>query len=168
MIKTSSPSTAIEFYLEAIDIYETEGKERYCVDIFKNLLEIYINLKKVDEAVELLKKEIKFFVNLQQNHNAEKCICSVMILHLSRDDPVSADKFFMENAGVVDYSISEVGRASGSLLQAFKDRDGEAFENSKKSNHLRYLEPSIVRLLRSITVGGGNGGGNTEGEDDLF
>jgi pentatricopeptide repeat protein len=94
LLETDNPSKAIECYLEAVEIYETEEKDHFSIDTFKALIGLLVKNERWEEAIKLMDRQSMVFEKIKQPHNVCKVCLSAILIHLHQDDYIAADRAY--------------------------------------------------------------------------
>ena len=117
------------------------------MDIYRSLLDIHLSQKKFEESLAVLSKLAKLFTTMEQPHNVQKTLASLVVLHLTRDDIVSAQRTFAESSDQCNFANSDVGEGINKLLSAYQRKDSDSFDKAKNAPILKYLEVPVRRKI---------------------
>ncbi|CAJ0769601.1 19407_t:CDS:2, partial [Entrophospora sp. SA101] len=144
---------AIEMYMAACTLFETEERGRFAIDTFKRTIAIMIRNKRFELATEILHRLNAIYTDSNNQQGINKTCLSIIILLLATEDEVEAKKqfqLFCLNAFVQ----SEESAIASFLLDAFEQGDQELLEQAVRRQVVTFLDNEVVRLARSLQVPG--------------
>eukprot|EP01100_Stratorugosa_tubuloviscum_P009150 TRINITY_DN3821_c1_g3_i1.p1 TRINITY_DN3821_c1_g3~~TRINITY_DN3821_c1_g3_i1.p1 ORF type:complete len:327 (-),score=146.63 TRINITY_DN3821_c1_g3_i1:66-995(-) len=152
----SNPNRAIEIYNEALDIIELCKISGLFNEAFKCFLNFLYKQKKFDLAIGILLKHIEFLNALGQNHNINKAYLCLIILHLTKDDVVAAERTYETAIRSNGFTESNEGGVAGELIDAFDKRLPELLATCLSKQVFTFLDNQICHIARSLRIPGGS------------
>eukprot|EP01063_Lacrimia_lanifica_P000540 TRINITY_DN10282_c0_g1_i2.p2 TRINITY_DN10282_c0_g1~~TRINITY_DN10282_c0_g1_i2.p2 ORF type:complete len:199 (+),score=89.38 TRINITY_DN10282_c0_g1_i2:395-991(+) len=138
------------------DAIETMGEQEmwhFMPDPLRTLTGIYCKDGDYLGAVEQVKKQMEVYKMIKQDHNIEKAMAEVVLLHLARNDVILAERECRQLSG--DYGCTgELTYTCNDLLEAYQEGDDEAVKAHLAKQCFTFLTPDIARMTRKITVTG--------------
>jgi len=154
-IKEVNIDKACEYYLAACDLYFTEGREQFGLEIFKTTTTLLLKAKKYQEASKLIDKEILAFKKQEKKReHLWKFYLSSVILFLATEDFSEATNRYQNYLGEDGFMNCEEGKAAGDMLKAYEDADQNAFNAVVSRQVFNFLENEITRLARGLKAQG--------------
>lgn len=145
---------AIDYYVAACNLFESEDRGRFAVDTFKKTIAIMIKNKRYAEAVDIMHRLSKIYLGINHQQGLNKTYLSIIITLLALEDEVEAKKqfqLFCQNA----FIQSEESAISSSLLDAFEQGDQDLLDQVVRRPIVTYLDNDVAKLSREIQVPGG-------------
>jgi hypothetical protein len=151
MLKINDPERALVLFRKAIYLSEVEDKTHEQVVFYESAIGIAIKLGKFNDAIDLINDSLKVLDQVGKIEQITKCILTVVLIHLYRDDWVSA-KNYMENIKnkyemtASNHTFSRVDQ----IIDAFDEKDDDAFKDLTK-NYLNYaVDNEVLKLAHKI------------------
>lgn len=154
VLEDSDPAVASSLYDEALDLYETEGKEGQAADVFRQAVALLIKNAKWEEAVSML---LRFGEGCDKS-NARSSQCKAylgaVVVWLYAQDAKQAWQVFQDVMEVGNFSGSEEAFAADALFMAYKSGSISAVKKvlSDKSC-FKYLDNQLARLGQKLPQG---------------
>jgi len=156
MIEEVDQKLSEELYEKVVDMCNTDGDMNDYASIAEDGLVKFNNfLFKADKYSKIIQNEyllIKTYIARKQPHNIHKACFSIIALHLSKQEWVSAidaHENFFEYDG---YGSSKYGNAASLLLDAYEKNDEKALEEAKKDNCIKYLENCLSKITKNLKL----------------
>ncbi|OMH80964.1 Gamma-soluble NSF attachment protein [Zancudomyces culisetae] len=148
---------AYQLYLNVISIYETENKNRFALQTFKNATSFLAEKKRYTEAIQLLHRLASLCSKINNHVEVGRCFLATIILLLAFGDEVEATKQFDVFAAEDPlFTRSDEYNASHQLLEAYKSYDQNLLNSAIKNRSLNDLHSSFRRVAYSLLVPGAN------------
>ncbi|CAG8440844.1 7102_t:CDS:2 [Funneliformis mosseae] len=146
-------ASAIEFYVAACNLFESEDRGRFAIDTFKRTIAIMIKNKRYIEAVEIMHRLSKIYQSNNNQSGLNKNCLGIIITLLAAEDEVEAKKQFQTFCQHA-FVRSEESAISSSLLDAFEQGDQDLIDKVMRSPIVTYLDNEIAKLSRELQVPG--------------
>eukprot|EP01114_Cavostelium_apophysatum_P015201 TRINITY_DN409_c0_g1_i1.p1 TRINITY_DN409_c0_g1~~TRINITY_DN409_c0_g1_i1.p1 ORF type:complete len:312 (-),score=62.55 TRINITY_DN409_c0_g1_i1:58-993(-) len=153
VIEDSNAEKCMQLVGDACSIFEVEEREQFAPNTFKYAIGVAIKQNKFDQALEYLGRLGKIHTKLKQTHDMPKIHLSAIIIHLKRDDYVSADRVYQEFISTGGMSSPEV-KVAAELLEAYEKADAEALKTCLGRQAFTFLDNNVAKLSRSLKVPG--------------
>eukprot|EP00753_Platysulcus_tardus_P004810 PLAT12704.2.p2 GENE.PLAT12704.2~~PLAT12704.2.p2 ORF type:complete len:393 (+),score=189.13 PLAT12704.2:268-1446(+) len=144
-------------YLRAPAMFDDSERAYMAPDKYRPVLRFIVTQGDLAGALELEEKMIALFQGLGQLAQVYKCYLEQIIVLLALGDTVRADKQFELHLREAGYLRSKECKTAEDLLDAYKNFDDEALSAVKKAPSLRYIEGSIARVCKGLSIGGSAG-----------
>ncbi|OQR93042.1 gamma-soluble NSF attachment protein [Achlya hypogyna] len=141
-------------YLEACDLMETQDKPHFAVDTFRKTAAFLIKRKDYADAVGNYERQIALFRSMGQKENMYKCFASIVVLKCAMQDVIAADQAYMAHLQDDGFLSSDECALSEDLIGALKRSDDALLQVVLKKPTWQYLDTSIGRLVRTISLYG--------------
>ncbi|CAG8436322.1 9071_t:CDS:2 [Funneliformis caledonium] len=148
-----SVDSAIEFYVSACNLFESEDRGRFAIDTFKRTIAIMIKNKRYIEAVEIMHRLSKIYQSNNNQSGLNKNCLGIIVTLLAAEDEVEAKKQFQTFCQHA-FVRSEESAISSSLLDAFEQGDQDLIDKVMRSPIVTYLDNEIAKLSRELQVPG--------------
>ncbi|PRP73472.1 soluble NSF attachment protein gamma isoform [Planoprotostelium fungivorum] len=155
---------AIQLAKDAIDIYETEDRFLYAGTAFKYAVSVSLMNKQIDEAISILEKQAESNIKLNRDPDLFKTHLSLIVIHLHRDDTVSANKVYQEAIQNAGFDRSAEGQAAGALIDAFESGDQKQVKAITSKQVFTFLDNQVAKLAIHMKASAVSKGG----DDDLI
>lgn len=96
MIEPKFPEKAAEFYAQAADITMIENKTHQAAEFAGKSARIYLKLKRLDDAISMINRMLELLMEGGDERSSGRVVVYQVLVHLARDDFVSAKKCFNE------------------------------------------------------------------------
>ncbi|KAF9343956.1 hypothetical protein BGX34_006182, partial [Mortierella sp. NVP85] len=156
-----SVDSALDLYIEACNIYESEDRAKYATDTYKRTIGLLVRNKRFDKATEILMR----LGNIQNESSSKspyfKTLLSVIIVQLAAGDDVAASRKFQDFCTIEGFVRSEESAIAHQMLDAFEHRDQNYYNQAANRQHIGFLDNEVAKLARNIVVSGDlvSGGG---------
>ncbi len=146
------PELELECFEKAIDLYsKDERKEILASDIFKQYIPRLILSSDYEKYFTVSNRYMDLLVKLEQYPFAHKEILSQVIVNLSRNQIVGAERILSgPNLNVPGFVHSQEYAAADDMIQAIRENDAELLKQIVAKPAITYLNIEIVKLARSI------------------
>ncbi|KAF9903979.1 hypothetical protein BX616_001451, partial [Lobosporangium transversale] len=91
-----SVDAAMDLYIGACNIYESEDRAKYATDTYKRTIALLVRNKRYEKATEILLRLGKVQSDSANKHAYYKTLLSIVIVQLAAGDEVEAGKRFQE------------------------------------------------------------------------
>mmetsp|Transcript_32884 Transcript_32884/g.82966 ORF Transcript_32884/g.82966 Transcript_32884/m.82966 type:complete len:310 (-) Transcript_32884:158-1087(-) len=145
----TDPDGSIKLFIEAIELYEGADKHIFIADTWRSCLSLMLKNQKMDSAIQLLEKMQRIFVKLEQTEYLRKAQLSVIILKLSKGDPVAASAA-REDYEESEFSFTKEGDAASHLIEAFEEGDVDRVSELVKTQIFTLLENQVARAAAKL------------------
>ncbi|CAI2184897.1 19290_t:CDS:2 [Funneliformis geosporum] len=148
-----SVDSAIEFYVAACNLFESEDRGRFAIDTFKRTIATMIKNKRYIEAVEIMHRLSKIYQSINNQSGLNKNCLGIIITLLAAEDEVEAKKQFQTFCQHA-FVRSEESAISSSLLDAFEQGDQDLIDKVMRNPIVTYLDNEVAKLSRELQVPG--------------
>lgn len=151
MLKLTAPDKALRLFKRAIHVADIEEKYHESLSYYENAINIAIRTKEYNEAIELINNSFGVIDRVGSNEQITKYILTACLIHLSRDDWVSAQNYLegMKNKYEVASDSRGFGRVDD-LIKAYDEKDDEMFKTLIK-NYLSYaVDNEVLKIANQI------------------
>ncbi|KAG0303729.1 hypothetical protein BGZ98_006351 [Dissophora globulifera] len=161
-----SADAAIDYYLNACMIYESEDRARYATETFKKTIALLVKHRRFDKATEMLQALGNIQKDTPNKMAYYKTLLSIIIVQLAAGDEVEAGRRFQAFCSVEGFVHSEESAVAHAMLDAFDHRDQAYYNQAAARQHVGFLDNEIARLARGIVVADDliSGGGYVDAE----
>ncbi|TPX37469.1 hypothetical protein SmJEL517_g00564 [Synchytrium microbalum] len=167
-MENTDSESAMEYYLQACDLFEEEDRGRFGTDTFRRTVGLLIIANKLDKAVALHERLADVFAKAGNTASFVKTALGVIIIALYNGDEVDAKNRMAKFNNMHGWISSQEGETADEMLRAYENRDSELLAQAVKRPWINNLENEITRIARLLAVPGGgkvNGSGVAEEED---
>ncbi|KAF9104115.1 hypothetical protein BGX27_010248 [Mortierella sp. AM989] len=148
-----SVDSAIESYIAACNIYESEDRARYATDTFKRTISLLVRHKRFEKAIEVLQRLGIVQKDTTKNKVAYyKTLLSIIIVQLAAGDEVEAGRRFQAFCSEEGFVRSDESAIAHAMLDAFEHRDQAYYNQAANRQHVGFLDNEIARLARNIVI----------------
>lgn len=149
MIKLNDPENALKLFKKTIHVADVEDKKREMIVFYEQSVALAVKLNQLNEALELITQLMEILQEIGTEEQIKKYVLSTVIIHLSKDDWVSA-KNYLENMKVkFDASRGGFNRIDD-LLNAFDEKDDDRMKTIIK-NYLTYaVDNEFLKMVNKI------------------
>lgn len=155
-LEAENPSKALDCFMEACDIYESEEKEHFSIDSFKACIGLLVRAERWEEALVMLERLSAIYEKIKQPHNICKVCLSVLLIHLHQDDFVAADRAYNNFISTKPaFAGASEARLAAELLEAYENKNPDALAACLKKQTFNFLDNHFVRMARGLTTEGG-------------
>ncbi|KAF9114203.1 hypothetical protein BGX27_011476 [Mortierella sp. AM989] len=147
-----SVDSAIDFYISACNIYESEERAKYATDTYKRTIGLLVKNKRFEKATEILMRLGKVQSEATNKSAYFKTLLSIVIIQLAAGDEVEAGKQFQEFCGIDGFVRSEESAVAHAMLDAFEHRDQNYYNQAAARQHVGFLDNEVARLARNIAI----------------
>ncbi|RNA22637.1 gamma-soluble NSF attachment -like [Brachionus plicatilis] len=145
MLKTTDPESSLKLVKRAIQVAEVEDKNHQIVTMYENAVNLALKIEQYTEAIELVDNSLELLEKIGTSEQIIRYILTVCLIHLSKDDWVSA-KNYLEK---MKQRFSLSCRAD-ELLEIYEEKDDEKFKNLIK-NYLGYaVDNEALKIANRI------------------
>jgi len=156
---------ALEICIQSIDLLETDQKWLYVAANYRATTGLLVKRGQYDKAIEFYKKQTNVHEKNSQEMDVWKCVLSIIILNLLRDDYVSAEKAFTELASESPGWVKgDYGIAANQLLHSIEKKDKELFERLQQQQIFTFLDIEVARVFKKLTLNSASAGQNQKEE----
>lgn len=99
MLELVKPEKAAEWYGLASETVLLEDRYLQAAEYANKCVRMYCKLKQYDTAVDWALKAFESYNLGGENRSAGRQICTIVIVHLARDDHIAAEKVYRANKG---------------------------------------------------------------------
>ena len=99
MLETIKPEKSAEWYGHCSETVLLEDRYLQAAEYANKAVRMYLKLKQYDNAIEWAEKALEDYNMASENRCAGRQICTIVIIHLARDDHIAAQKVYMANKG---------------------------------------------------------------------
>jgi len=146
MLKINDPEKALILYKKVIYISDVEDKNHEMVVFYEQAISIALKLEKFNEALELIGNVLKVLDNIGTVEQITKYILSIVIIHLNREDWVSAKSYLDTCQKKYEGKFGRVD----DLIEAYDQKDDEKLKSIIK-NYLSYaVDNEILKIANKI------------------
>ncbi|XP_013785057.1 gamma-soluble NSF attachment protein-like, partial [Limulus polyphemus] len=96
IIESYHPERAIEMFAKASEVVMLEERPKQAAEYVGKAVRLLLKLKRYDEAAEMMKKELQFHLEGDNRPGAGRLVVAIVLVHLTRDDYVAAQKVFKD------------------------------------------------------------------------
>ena len=152
---------AVKWLKEAIEALEDENMHHHCRPHYKALFLMQFRSGDFMGAIATHRGLVKGTCRaLELGDLAAKACLEIVIICLHLKDEVLAEREFQAMSSDSDgigygFSASEEQRIGYDLIEAWKQKDNEKFEQSAKETIIGFLNNDIARIIRKMQVPGG-------------
>ncbi|KAF9434835.1 hypothetical protein BGZ76_007345 [Entomortierella beljakovae] len=159
-----SVDSAIESYIGACNIYESEDRARFATDTFKRTISLLVKHKRFEKAIEVLQRLGNIQKETPNKTAYYKTLLSIVIIYLAAGDEVEAGKRFQAYCGEEGFTRSEESAIAHAMLDAFEHHDQAYYNQTANRQHVGFLDNEVARLARNIVISNDliSGGGYIE------
>ncbi|ORZ27864.1 hypothetical protein BCR41DRAFT_346128 [Lobosporangium transversale] len=147
-----SVDAAMDLYIGACNIYESEDRAKYATDTYKRTIALLVRNKRYEKATEILLRLGKVQSDSANKHAYYKTLLSIVIVQLAAGDEVEAGKRFQEFCAVDGFIRSEESAVAHAMLDAFEHRDQNYYNQAAARQHVGFLDNEVARLARNIVI----------------
>jgi len=151
MLEDSDPAKASQIIGEACSIFESEDREIFAPNTFRYAISLAIKNEQYDQALDLLARLGKINLKLNQMNDLAKAHLTTIIIHLKREDSVSADRVYQEFMSQ-GFSSSSEAKAAGELLDAMEKGSDEELKKVLAKQVFTFLDNQTIKLSRSLEI----------------
>lgn len=101
MLESVKPEKAAEWYGYASEVALLEDRYLTSAEYANKSVRMYLKMKQYDNAIEWAEKALENYTMASENRSAGREVCTMVIIHLARGDPIAAEKVFMNHKGLV-------------------------------------------------------------------
>jgi len=158
------PDKALEIVNQSIDLLEADSKFLFVPANYRAGTALLVKRGQLEQAIALYKRQLAVHEKTDQQMDVWKCILSIIILSLLRDDFVAAEKIFSEHAGESPgFVASDFGQAANHLLEAIEKKNKELFDKLQQQQVFTFLDIEVARAFKKLSLSGSN----AESKDSL-
>ncbi|CAG8605594.1 2204_t:CDS:2 [Ambispora gerdemannii] len=144
---------AIDFYVAACSLYESEDRSRFAIDTFTRTIAVMTRHKRYDAAIDILLRLRDVYHSTNNNSGLNKTCLSIIIVLLAASDEIGAKRQFQHFCQYA-FVQSEESAIASILLDAFEQGDQELLEETVHRQIVTYLDNEIAKLARTLQVPG--------------
>ncbi|KAF9348725.1 hypothetical protein BGX26_012880 [Mortierella sp. AD094] len=147
-----SVDSAIELYIGACTIYESEDRARYATDTFKRTISLLVKHKRFEKAIEVLQRLGMVQKDSSNKTAYYKTLLSIIIVQLAAGDEVEAGRRFQAFCSVEGFIKSDESAIAHAMLDAFDQGDQAYYNQVANRQHVGFLDNEVARLARNIII----------------
>ncbi|KAF8978752.1 hypothetical protein BGZ46_006193 [Entomortierella lignicola] len=147
-----SVDSAVELYIGACNIYESEDRGRYATDTFKKTISLLVKHNRFEKAIEVLQRLGNIQKDTPNKSAYYKTLLSIIIIQLAAGDEVEAGKRFQAFCSVEGFIRSEESAIAHAMLDAFEHRDQAYYNKTAGRQHVGFLDNEVARVARNIVI----------------
>ncbi|KAF9170792.1 hypothetical protein BGX20_008525 [Mortierella sp. AD010] len=151
-VEPVSVDSAIELYIGACNIYESEDRARYATDTFKRTISLLVKHKRFEKAIEILQRLGVVQKNSSNKTAYYKTLLSIIIVQLAAGDEVDAGQRFQAFCSEEGFLKSEESAIAHAMLDAFEQGDQAYYNQIANRQHVGFLDNEVARLARNIII----------------
>eukprot|EP00798_Chlamydomonas_sp_ICE-L_P002669 gene2669-17157_t len=146
---------ALEMYIEALDIYETEGREGQGMDIYRTAVAAAIKGKKYHDAVGLQMKLGAACEKSGSVSSQHRAYLGAVVIHLYGCDAKSAWTTFQEAMCVDSFAGCSEAYVADGLFDAYRSGSDDVIKDYVTSKTVfKNLDNQIARLAIKLPIAG--------------
>ncbi|BFZ12682.1 hypothetical protein BsWGS_15721 [Bradybaena similaris] len=155
MVEKDKPEKAIHLYTKASEVAEIESRPIQSAECIGKAARLQVACFKFEDAIKSLCQEIKYWLEAENYEYIKKVSMGVILLYLTGEDYVAADKFFRGCLNYPEFGTSEEAGALEDLLRAYDDGDEETGQAILARSVFKSLDNVFAKLARDLTFPGG-------------
>lgn len=97
MLETIRPEKSAEWYGHASETVLLEDRYLQAAEYANKAVRMYLKLKDYNKAIEWAERAFENYNLASENRSAGRQICTMVIIHLARDDAIAAEKVYLAN-----------------------------------------------------------------------
>lgn len=145
MLKTSDPESSLKLIKRGIQVGEVEDKNHQLVHMYENAVNLALKIENYAQAIELIDNSMEFLEKVGTSEQIIRYILTVCLIHLSKDDWVSAKNYLDK----IKQRFSLSCRAD-ELLEIYEEKEDQKFKDLIK-NYLSYaVDNEALKLANKI------------------
>uniref|UniRef100_A0A7S0N353 Gamma-soluble NSF attachment protein n=1 Tax=Pyramimonas obovata TaxID=1411642 RepID=A0A7S0N353_9CHLO len=156
-LESVNSDAAYRLYMEAVEMYQNEGKDHFSLDSFRAAINLLIRTERFEDAATTQLRFAEACSRTGAKQSQCKAYLSAMIAWLSEPDLKGlpeATNCLQDCLAVDAFYGSVEARAAADLIEAYARRDVEAIQKCiKDDNTFQHLDTSILRLARKLPTG---------------
>ncbi|ORY27576.1 TPR-like protein [Rhizoclosmatium globosum] len=153
-LEDTDVNRAIEYYNDAISLYDTDGKPRSAIDTYGRFISFLARHKQWGQAVENSDKLVQLFRKLDNHPSYNRQVLTTTLLVLLSGDSVDARKRLNAYEEFQGFYDSDEGEISHQLVESFETYDDELLANVLKRPNIKYLDNEIARASLALRIPG--------------
>lgn len=153
-IEAVDTTRAIDMIQRAIDIYETEDREIFSEDAFRQLTSLMLRTGRVADCIPIMRQRLQMCLRLTRLDNAHKCILSLIILHLGLPEPdfPAARRTYDEFHDTQGFFGGNEDTICVELLNAFDQGDEALLARTQEKQVITFLDQQVARLAKALRI----------------
>lgn len=96
MLEKHLPEKAAEWYGLASDTTAIEDRHLQAAEYANKAVRMYLKVQQYDKAVKWAETALASYVDGGESRSAGRQACVIVILHLARDEPIDAQKAYIQ------------------------------------------------------------------------
>ncbi|GAX79007.1 hypothetical protein CEUSTIGMA_g6447.t1 [Chlamydomonas eustigma] len=150
-LEDNDSETAIKMDLEALDIYEEEGKENMGMDVYRATISLMIRTKRYGEAAQALIRMALACDRLGAKSSQCKAFLGAMVIHLHNQDAALAWQTFQDALDVEVFSSSDEAFVADALFMAYRSgSEAEIKRVVKEKSVFKQLDNQVARVAMKL------------------
>ena len=152
MVADADVDLASQCYVDAIDTYQEDGKERMAANIYRPLIALYINGKRLGAALEWQRRFSGLQKKLRSEHNVWKSFVSELVLCLAQEDVVGAEQSLERMLMEDGFLRTREYEAAQDLVDAFQHQSEDDLRRVLQMQLFTFLDPAVSRLALHLQL----------------
>ena len=165
MCENSLPQKAIELYIEAAELCDTDEKYRDAAGHLNNAVRLHLRNKRYLDATEVMKKQCSILAQVENFNNVYKIVLGIVLVYLSEGDYVAADKIYKDAFEYPGFGTSDEAEALEKLLDAYDSGDVTALKAVTSLPIITCQDIEIAKLGKLLKPPEGGGLSEFAGND---
>eukprot|EP00242_Pyramimonas_sp_CCMP2087_P002326 CAMPEP_0198232372 /NCGR_PEP_ID=MMETSP1445-20131203/115697_1 /TAXON_ID=36898 /ORGANISM="Pyramimonas sp., Strain CCMP2087" /LENGTH=314 /DNA_ID=CAMNT_0043913043 /DNA_START=126 /DNA_END=1070 /DNA_ORIENTATION=- len=158
ILEDMNADAAYRLYMEAVEMYQNEGKDHYCMDTFRHAINLLIRLERFEDAAVTQLRFAEACSRAGAKQSQCKAYLGAMICWLSVAEGAclkEATACLLDCMPLEAFGPSAEAVTANELLMAYDMRDTDAIRKCcKEDSTITHLDIAVVRLARKLPVGG--------------
>jgi len=150
LIEDKDPEKACVLAEEACSVFEAEDREIFAPNTFKYAVNLILKQDNLEKALDLYGRLARINMHLNQTMDLSKTYLSMIIIHIKRNDSVSAERVYQDM--MVQGPTSNEGRVASELLQAWEKGTQEEMKAVLAKQTFTFLDQQIMKLSKTLTI----------------
>lgn len=154
VLEEQAPSDASALYLEAIEMYENDGKETQAGDIFRQGIAVLIKRQAWPDAVSLLMRFGEACDKGSALNSQAKAYLGAVVVWLYAGEPKQAWQVFQDVLGIENFTKSEEAFAADALFLAYQSGDAASIQKTVQAKGcFKHMDTQLARLAVKLPQG---------------
>ncbi|KAJ3099443.1 hypothetical protein HK100_004886 [Physocladia obscura] len=153
-LETVDVDLAINLYVEACEIYDSDDKPRSGVDTIGRFISLLVRSKRWPTAIEYSERLVDIWKRVDNIPSFNKQALATVIIVLSSGDSVEARKRVLTYEQSRGFYDSEEGEICHQLVESYENYDEEQLANILKRQQIKYLDNQIALAAQSLRIPG--------------
>eukprot|EP00879_Flechtneria_rotunda_P005030 GHRR01005306.1.p1 GENE.GHRR01005306.1~~GHRR01005306.1.p1 ORF type:complete len:315 (+),score=87.96 GHRR01005306.1:217-1161(+) len=153
-LEDKAPHEASTLYLEAIEHYETDGKETQASDVFRQAIALLVRRQAWADAVSMCMRFAQACDGASARSSQSKAYLGAIVVWLYAGEPKQAWQVFQDVLGVESFTKSDDAFAADALFMAYQTGEAakvQAVVQSKAA--FKQLDNQLARLAVKLPQG---------------